>query len=63
MESEYVKEYNLEDEIDISYYDSLVTEAVSTITAYVLDGGFEGFMFGPVKTEYREEVHHVIPFA
>ena len=63
LESEYVKEYNLENEIDISYYEALVTEAVSTITAYVLDGGFEGFMYGPVKTEYREEVHHVIPFA
>ncbi len=60
LESEVVKNNGLEDSIDISYYESLVNEAVSTITAYALDGGYEGFIFGPVKTEYSS--NEIIPF-
>ena len=60
LESEYVKEHHLEDQIDISYYDSLASEAIGTISAYCLYGGFDGFINGKVTTEYSEEI---VPFA
>ena len=60
LESEYVRDHHLEDDIDISYYESLAIEAVHTIAAYDLENGFEGFVGGKRKTEYSGEA---VPFA
>lgn len=43
LESEVVKEQNLQDSIDISYYEHLAVEAVHTISAYLDNTFFEEF--------------------
>lgn len=64
LESEVVKNLGLEDKIDISYYESLASEAVSSISAYALVGGFDAFADKIKTTEYSEESESTeeIPF-
>lgn len=52
MESEMVRELGKESEIDISYYTSLVDEAVDTISQY---GDFEWFVSDEYDTSWRME--------
>ena len=59
LESEYVREHGLEDEIDISYYENMAAEAARTIAAYAV-GGFDEFMNGQLNTEFEGEE---LPFA
>jgi hypothetical protein len=52
MESEMVRELGKESEIDISYYTSLVDEAVDTISQY---GDFEWFVSDEYDTSWSME--------
>ena len=51
MESEMVRELGKESEIDISYYTSLVDEAVDTISQY---GDFEWFVSDEVMDPWQK---------